>query len=232
MEGLNVADANLAVYIHPSKAGKVSQAILRQLSTLLFKYIEVFDGVVLAYDVTFRDKNAKVLPGINSYFGVKLKAKMLLFSPKPDMLLEGKVVKLGKEALHVIVLGFSSACIAEEDIREEFHYRIKHGEEVFASTSHRRHVIKVGSMITFSVKSFDEEILHISGSLIPENTGSTKWLHKHVEEGSIVERSIKKQKQKDDRSKMQEHCTGILDNAGLSLNAEDQPKKTKSQRII
>nr|DAD40468.1 TPA_asm: hypothetical protein HUJ06_014791 [Nelumbo nucifera] len=31
---------------------------------------------------------------------------------------------------------------------------------------------------------------------------------------------------------MQEHCTGILDNAGLSLNAEDQPKKTKSQRII
>nr|DAD24492.1 TPA_asm: hypothetical protein HUJ06_025956 [Nelumbo nucifera] len=152
MEGLKVSDANLVVYIHPSKAGKVSQSILRELSTLLFKYNEIFDGVVLAYDVTIQNKNAKVLPGIYPCFGVKLKAKMLLFSPKPDMLLEGKVVKLGKESLHVIVLGFSSASIAEEDIREEFRYRIKHGEEVFASTSHKRHVIKVGSMIQFLVK--------------------------------------------------------------------------------
>ncbi|XP_010246495.1 PREDICTED: probable DNA-directed RNA polymerase I subunit RPA43 isoform X2 [Nelumbo nucifera] len=227
MEGLKVSDANLVVYIHPSKAGKVSQSILRELSTLLFKYNEIFDGVVLAYDVTIQNKNAKVLPGIYPCFGVKLKAKMLLFSPKPDMLLEGKVVKLGKESLHVIVLGFSSASIAEEDIREEFRYRIKHGEEVFASTSHKRHVIKVGSMIQFLVKSFDEEILHISGSLIPVNTGSTKWLHKNMEEGSMVDR---KKKRKDDRSEMHEHSTELLDDVGFSLKNEGRPKKSKRQR--
>lgn len=37
---------------------------------------------------------------------------------------EGKVVKLGKECIHVIILGFSSATIMSEDIREEFKFRI------------------------------------------------------------------------------------------------------------
>nr|CAN67093.1 hypothetical protein VITISV_001186 [Vitis vinifera] len=44
-------DANLIVYVHPSQASRVSQAILRELSSLLFKFDEIFDGVVLAYDV-------------------------------------------------------------------------------------------------------------------------------------------------------------------------------------
>lgn len=36
---------------------------------------------------------------------------------------EGKVVKLTPESIHVIVLGFASAVIIDEDIREEFEYR-------------------------------------------------------------------------------------------------------------
>lgn len=50
-------------------------------------YDEIFDGVVLAYYVDSLDKCAKVLPGVYPYFGVNLKVNMLLFSPKPDMLL-------------------------------------------------------------------------------------------------------------------------------------------------
>lgn len=37
---------------------------------------------------------------------------------------EGKVVKLAQESIHVIVLGFSSAVIIEEEIRGEFKYKI------------------------------------------------------------------------------------------------------------
>ncbi|KAL8120208.1 hypothetical protein AgCh_017380 [Apium graveolens] len=40
------------------------------------------------------------------------------------MLLEGKVVKLRQQAIHVTVLGFSSAVIIEEDIPKEFRYKI------------------------------------------------------------------------------------------------------------
>ncbi|KAI9200704.1 hypothetical protein LWI28_011910 [Acer negundo] len=195
MEGLKVSDANLIVYVHPSKSNKISQAILRELSSLLFKFSETFDGVVLAYDVSILDKNAKILSGIHPYFGVSLKANLLLFSPKPNMLLEGKVVKLTQESIHVIVLGFSSAIIIDEDIREEFKYRAKHGDELYASTSNKRHKIKVGTMIRFLVKSFDEEILHISGSLIPAHTGSIRCLDKNSEDGSLMDRSTRKRRE-------------------------------------
>ncbi|ONK80728.1 uncharacterized protein A4U43_C01F21070 [Asparagus officinalis] len=152
MEGLRVVDANLTVYIHPSKARNSRHAILRQLSSLLFTYSEVFDGVILAFEVDIKSTCCKILPRLIPNFGAELKANLLLFSPMLNMLVEGKVVKLGKESIHAIVLGFSSASIMSEDIRKELKFNIKHGEEVFSSTSHKRHVIKVGSIVRFSVK--------------------------------------------------------------------------------
>ncbi|KAK4786576.1 hypothetical protein SAY86_010409 [Trapa natans] len=129
MEGLKVSDANLVVCVHPSKIRRLSQAVLHDLSSLLFKFNETFNGVVLAYDVGFVGEVAKILPAIHPYFGVKLNAKLLLFFPKPNMLLEGKVVKLTQESLHVIVLGFASAIITCEDIRKEFTYKTIKGKE-------------------------------------------------------------------------------------------------------
>lgn len=52
-----------------------------------YRFSEAFDGVLLAYDVNILDKCAKILPGVHPYFGVRLKAKLLLFSPKPDLLI-------------------------------------------------------------------------------------------------------------------------------------------------
>lgn len=37
---------------------------------------------------------------------------------------EGKIVKLAEQSIHIVVLGFSSATIIEEDIREEFSYKV------------------------------------------------------------------------------------------------------------
>ena len=90
----------LTAYIHPSKTNQVSQPILRQLSSLLFKsapyhffqtssfpaphriltsssfplhcrFSEIFHGVVLAYDLNSLHTCAKILPGVHPYFGVK-----------------------------------------------------------------------------------------------------------------------------------------------------------------
>uniref|UniRef100_A0A5B6YG26 DNA-directed RNA polymerase subunit n=1 Tax=Davidia involucrata TaxID=16924 RepID=A0A5B6YG26_DAVIN len=231
MEGLKVSDANLVVYVHPSKSKKVSEAILRELGSLLFKFSETFNGVLLAYDVNILSEVAKILPGIHPYLGVRLKAKLLLFYPKPDMLLEGKVVKLGQQSIHVIVLGFSSAIITEEDIREEFIYKVKHGQEVFASTSHKRHKIKVGTIIRFLVKSFDEEILHISGSLVPAHTGNVCWLDKNLEDWSHNDRSTKKRRESEWREEMEEqHDKVMTDGETFSLNTDCQIKKPKRLR--
>ncbi|PWA36783.1 hypothetical protein CTI12_AA591750 [Artemisia annua] len=120
---------------------------------LLQMYDETFDGVLLAYSASTKNELGKILPGLNPYFGVKAQAQLLLFYTKPDMLLEGKVVKLGEHSIHIIVLGFSLATIIEEDIREEFTHKVKHGEEVYASTVNRRHKIEVGTIVRFQVKS-------------------------------------------------------------------------------
>ncbi|XP_010918524.1 uncharacterized protein [Elaeis guineensis] len=228
MEGLMVAEADLMVYIHPSKATKIRHAILRQLSSLLFTYDEVLEGVLLAYEVNIRSKRAKILPGLIPYFGVKLKANLLLFSPKPDMLLEGKVVKLGKESIHVIVLGFSSAAIVLEDIREEFKYKIKHGAGVFASLYHKRHVIKVGSMIRFSVKSLDEETLHISGSLMPCQTGCIRWLSKHgAEDEPEINRSLKRHRERDIKMEIEEQDSKLNNEGDQAANLSRAHKSRK-----
>ncbi|XP_027352464.1 uncharacterized protein LOC113863188 isoform X2 [Abrus precatorius] len=227
MEGLKVSKANLVVYIHPSQSKQVSQAVLRQLSSLLFTFCETFDGVVLAYDVNSLDKCAKILPGVHPYFGVKLKVNLLLFSPKPNTLLEGKVVKLTQESIHVVVLGFSSAIIADKDIREEFVYKTKRGQDVYASRSHKRHVIKVGTMIRFLVKSFDEEILHVCGSLVPNHTGSIYWLDKNLEVVSHTDRNEKKRKGKGDPIMLGQDA---VDGEPLTLDTVQKIKNSKKQK--
>ncbi|CAA7410367.1 unnamed protein product [Spirodela intermedia] len=178
-EALRVSDADLLVYVHPSNANRIQKALCRQLSVALFAFNETFDGVLLAYSFGLPSKTARILPGLIPYLCVNVKAKLLLFSPRQDMLLEGKVVKLNKETIYVVVLGFCAAAITSENIREEFRYKIKGGHGMFSSTAHKRHVIKPGTILRFLVKSFDEEILHISGSLIPAHTGCLRWLSKH-----------------------------------------------------
>ncbi|KAK4477716.1 hypothetical protein RD792_016968 [Penstemon davidsonii] len=75
------------------------------------------------YDPNIRSNLAKILPGIRPYYGVKLRARLLLFDPKPDMLLEGEIVKITSHSIHAVLLGFSSVTIAYEDIREEFKHK-------------------------------------------------------------------------------------------------------------
>ncbi|KAK6938930.1 hypothetical protein RJ641_032438 [Dillenia turbinata] len=227
MEGLKVSDANLVIYVHPSNANKVSVAIRRELNSLLFQYNEIFEGVVLAYQFNIPSETAKILPGVDSYFGVRLKAKLLLFAPKPGMLVEGKVIKVSRESIHVVVLGFSSAIIIDNDIREEFAYKIKHGEEVFASTSHKQHVIKVGTTTRFLVKSFDEEILHFSGSLIPVHTGSIQWLQKYLKDDSqSSSRHNKKHGERDEREDILLHGDLAVDEGAFLLDNSIRKQRT------
>ncbi|BAT83487.1 hypothetical protein LR48_Vigan03g036100 [Vigna angularis] len=229
MEGLKVSKANLTVYIHPSKSNQVSQAVLRELSSLLFTFSEIVDGVVLAYDVNSLDTCAKILSGVHPYFGVRLKVNFLLFSPKPNTLLEGKVVKLTEDSIHVVVLGFSAAVIAEKDIREEFVWKMKKGHEVYASRSNKRHVIKVGTMIRFLVKSFDEEILHVYGSLIPDHTGSIHWLDKNLEVVSHADRSEKKKRIQPERIMLEQDA---VDGELSTLDIVEKRTSAKRQKHL
>ncbi|CAN6338489.1 unnamed protein product [Urochloa humidicola] len=193
MEALREAKAELTVYVHPSNAANVPRAVHRQLSGLLFSYEERFDGVLLAHDAELVDEEAeakgkkkrkilksKILNGLVPFFGVRVRANLLLFSPQPGMVLEGKVEMLGKESIHAVVLGVFSVAIMSDDIHEKFRFKRKGHGGRFVSRSDREHFIKRGTMIRFSVKSVDTEMnCHITGSLIPPHTGSMHWLSVH-----------------------------------------------------
>lgn len=226
-----MAEAVLTVYIHPSMSNKVRHAIVRQLSSLLFTYYDVFEGILLSFEVHVQSRKAKILPGLVPYFGVKLRANLLLFSPKPDMLVEGKVVKLGKESIHVVVLGFCSAAIVSEDIRDEFKYKIKDGRPVFCSQFHRRHIIEDGSIIRFLVKSLNEEILHISGSLVPTHTGCVRWLSKHgVEDGSQNASNLKRHRERVVKKEAEDQHQGSLKQDDRSLD-HNRPHKSRRMNV-
>ncbi|CAM8980127.1 hypothetical protein QQ045_001828 [Rhodiola kirilowii] len=207
MEGLKIADSEIVVYVHPSQSNKVPQALKREMDSLLFKYNEAFDGVVLAHVVELAnsDGNAKILSGVVPYFGVRLDVKLLLFSPKTDMLLEGKVEKISQDTINIIVLGLCSVTITADDIREEFEFKTKNGEEICHSTRHRSHKIKAGTMIRFFVKSWDEETLIISGSLIPKHTGCIRWLELQKKPHAMPLRAVKMLEQIEYPTKSEEH---------------------------
>lgn len=226
MAGLEECEANLVVHLHPSKAKCANDAILSELSSLLFTYNETFGGVVLAYDPNIRSNLAKILPGILPYFGVQLKAKLLLFNPKPDMILEGEVVKLTPQSIHAVVLGFSSVVIADHDIRDEFKHKSKSGEEVFVSRTNRKHKIKVGTILRFSVKSFDEDILHISGSLLAHHTGCARWLDKNLDEWSRADSTATK-RNIGDGNRVNDR---VMIDGESSLKNEEQSVKSKKRR--
>ncbi|ERM97269.1 DNA-directed RNA polymerase I subunit rpa43 isoform X2 [Amborella trichopoda] len=235
MEGLKISKVDLTTYLPPSSSN-VQKGLLHQLSSILLRFNEKFDGVVLSFhDLKIKDKKAVVLSGLSPYFGVKLKAKLLLFSPKPGMLLEGTVNKLGKDYIGVIVLGIFNAAIAITDIREEFHYeKDEDGEPIWVSTDHGDHVIRTGTVLRFLVESVTEDIfIEISGSLKPSKTGCVRWLSSHeVESASIPRRSHKKHKsnerkpkdhdsmQEDTREDSNSHKMGKAKRKRLSENVE------------
>ncbi|KAL3688406.1 hypothetical protein R1sor_014715 [Riccia sorocarpa] len=179
MEGLAVVHAKIGVFVHPSRAANVKQGVHEILNSLLLKYNEEFDGVVLAcLKSKILDKSARILAGLTPYFHVNLTAKLLIFSPSPGMLIEGKVNKVEKDYIGVVVLGLFNAAIGVSDIREDLYYNENPNGREWVSESDERHSVKLGSIIRFSVKSMQEteHIIDLCGSLADLRTGCVNWL--------------------------------------------------------
>ncbi|KAJ8429536.1 hypothetical protein Cgig2_025722 [Carnegiea gigantea] len=222
MDPLKVSEVKMVVYRHNSKTKVVSEFIKRERSSHLFKCVSFslclpslalsnncFKDVVskpLSFNV-FRCEFSDTFDGFFYWHMRLLKFQVNL----QKFCLEGRVVKIARESIHVVVLGFSAAVITEEDILDEFKFKIKNGQETYHSTSHKGHVIKVGTMIRFLVKSFNEEILHFSGSLIPASTGSIRWLSKNLEEASR-----NSHKRRESEGRREEISAGTVDGGALS----------------
>ncbi|KAG8048850.1 hypothetical protein GUJ93_ZPchr0009g1635 [Zizania palustris] len=232
MEALREAVSELTVYVHPSNAADVRRAVARQLSTLLFSYEDRFEGVLLAHEVTVESNQAKILNGLVPYFGVPVHANLLLYSPQPDMILEGKVELLGKESIHAVVLGVFSAAIMSDDIHKKFKFKRKGYGARFISRSDKHHMIKKGSMIRFSVKRVETEMsCHITGSLIPPHTGSMLWLSIHdAEYASEISSGNKRASNIGIKIEQNEQDHITFDNEDRVINSE-RPHKSRKRSL-
>ncbi|WVZ90480.1 hypothetical protein U9M48_036779 [Paspalum notatum var. saurae] len=240
MEALREAVAKLTVYVHPSNAADVHRAVARQLSALLFSYEDRFDGVLLAHEARIESGGpreevrvkAKILNGLVPYFGVQVHANLLLFSPQPDMILEGKVEVLGNESIHAIVLGVFSVAIMSDDIDEKFKFKRRGDGGKFVSRSDKQHVIRRGTMIRFSVKRVDTEMnCHITGSLIPPHTGSMLWLSVHdAEYASEINSSKRRSRDISIKIEQNEQEHRVLKNEDSTMTSE-RPHKSRKRSI-
>ncbi|KAI5076114.1 hypothetical protein GOP47_0008179 [Adiantum capillus-veneris] len=182
LEWVKLVSAELSVCVHPAWSNNVFRGVQESLNSLLFRYNEDLDGVVLAYlDLKIPSSKAKILCGLSPYFRVNLTAKLLCFSPKMGMLLEGKVNKIAEDYIGVLVLGLFNAAIGVSDIRNGFHYLEEVAHRSWVNKS-EKHVIKLDSIIRFSVKSVEEkdEFLDLSGSLMSGETEVKETVHELI----------------------------------------------------
>ncbi|XP_015698511.1 uncharacterized protein LOC102712316 isoform X2 [Oryza brachyantha] len=195
-------------------------------------YEDRFDGVLLAHEVIVDGGQAKILNGLVPFFGVLVHANLLLYSPQPDMILEGKVELLGKESIHAIVLGVFSAAIMSDDINERFKFKRRGDRGKFISRSDKHHVIRKGSMIRFSVKRVDTEMnCHITGSLIPPHTGSMHWLSIHdAEYTSEINSHIRRSGNIRIKIEQNEQDHRTLDNEDGVISSE-RPHKSRKRAL-
>ncbi|TVU33957.1 hypothetical protein EJB05_15774 [Eragrostis curvula] len=180
----------------------------------------------------------KILNGLVPYFGVPVQATLLLFSPQPNMMLEGTVEMLGKESIHAIVLGVFSAAIMSDDIHEKFKFkRDQHDGLLKCIVQQSSYIIFFMHNVTAEIQSnntsedfmVDTEMnCHITGSLIPPHTGSMLWLSLHDDEyASGINGDKRRSRDINIKVDQDEQEYGKVDNKGGVRNSERPHKSRK-----
>ena len=158
----------LQIELHPSKLHDVQAGVLQHLSSLLFKYQDDLEGIVMAWDKGVQVMKKGAAATIHPYFPlvhVEVKTNMLLFKPKSGSMLVGKVIKVANDFIGLLVLGLFNASIPSDQIRSEFKY--DHSQSAWISKKRPEHRLQVGTEVKFKVVKLMSEssIFGIVGSL-------------------------------------------------------------------
>lgn len=173
MNGLErLPGAAFVVHLHPSKLASPRQGIRAHLNSLLLRYNEELEGVILSFS------NERVLThhaAIQPYFPfvkVEVLADVVLFRARQGMRLVGTVNKVGADYIGLLVLGFINASLGAEQIRSEFRPRLT--EQCWASSKTPQHRLEVGTKVHFSVHAVRHhgQFVSIAGSLQQPGTGA------------------------------------------------------------
>ncbi|GAB4817406.1 hypothetical protein N2152v2_004452 [Parachlorella kessleri] len=146
-KALHKLRVKFTVDLHPSKLSSVEKGVREHLNTLLLRYNEDLDGVLLSYS---SERILTHQAHIHPYFPlvrVEVAADAVLFRPQAGMRLVGTVNKIGADFIGLLVLGVINAAIGAERVRQDIHCRFL--ESCWRSQSNPTHVIEVGTQVYF-----------------------------------------------------------------------------------
>lgn len=172
MEGLERLRTKFTVDLHPSKLASATEGVRAHLASLLLRWNEDLEGVLLAF------RNERVLTQaatIHPYFPfvrLEVAAEVTVFRPRPGMRLVGTVNKVGADYVGLLVLGVVNASIAADQMRPEFRPRL--AEHCWVSSKAARHRLEAGTKVHFDVAGVRRHgaFISIAGSLQHPSTGA------------------------------------------------------------
>ncbi|KAI7840954.1 hypothetical protein COHA_005384 [Chlorella ohadii] len=172
MEGLERLRTKFTVDLHPSKLASAKEGVRAHLASLLLRWNEDLEGVLLAF------RNERVLTQaatIHPYFPfvrLEVAAEVAVFRPRPGMRLVGTVNKVGADYVGLLVLGVINASVAADQMRPEFRPRL--AEHCWVSSKAPRHRLEAGTKVHFDVASVRRHgaFISIAGSLQHPSTGA------------------------------------------------------------
>lgn len=211
----------LRIELHPSKLNDIHAGVLSHLNSLLFKYQDDLEGILMAWDKGVKVQKTAAA-SIHPYFPlvhIEVKTNMLLFKPKVGSMLVGKVIKVANDFIGIHVLGLFNASIPADQIRGEFKYTSS--QSAWISKKRPEHRLEVGCEVKFKVSKLlsDSSIFGILGSLEDKrSTGNMAF----IKESSSRERAEElKEKKKDKKRQAQD------DDEETAKDRGEQKKKKK-----
>lgn len=140
--------------------------VKEQLNSLLLRYNEDLEGVVLSYTKErILSTQAKIHPYF-PYFHVDVMALVFMFKPAVGIEIAGTVNAIGHDYIGVLVLGIFNAVIGRAQIPAPIQCRPL--ENCWTSSHDRYSRIEVGSELRFAVHAVDHasDFFTLSGSLL------------------------------------------------------------------
>jgi hypothetical protein len=169
MSGLCEVRGNLRVALQARHAGSVKSGVEAKLGNMLMRYYNDIGGVVLGFwNIKLLEDKGRILPTDPSRCIVNCTATMLVLRFKVNDRMIGKVSKVGKDHIALVVMDAFSVAIPGKNIGDEYKY-----DGASASWKRKNQGICEGDMLAFEVESMNEENGYFSvvGSILNHGTG-------------------------------------------------------------
>ncbi|KAI3632764.1 hypothetical protein MIR68_008839 [Amoeboaphelidium protococcarum] len=177
--GLTESVVHFDMHLAPSCSRDILGSIQKKLNTMILKYDERVNGIILAYsDIKLASNKARILKDC-PFMQLSFYCRVLSFSPQSGDMVQAKVKKQSQDYIALTVMGMVNAVIPARQIDR---YRWDADASCWVSDEDNEVQIQVGTLLSFSITNVKASSgnLSIVGTIKTEATVKPKKVkHKH-----------------------------------------------------